>query len=103
MEGLIQSIQEIEFSTIEELYERKEEIREKFKLLDKNTQRIYKWYYFYQLCCVDYDFKSAMWDYMYEITGAELRLAHQYRLFKNKKEKYHQKYMLEEEKKSEQL
>lgn len=101
MEGIIQEIQEIEFSTVEELYEKKDIIREKYKKLDYNTGRIYKWYFFYQLCVLDYDFKSTMWDYICEIAGSELRLAHQYRIFKEKKERYHLKYMLEEQKKKE--
>ena len=99
MEGIIQTLEEMQFSTVEELYEKKEEIREKYSNLDFNMRKLYKWYYFYQLCCLDYDFKSAMWDYICEIGGSEVIVAHQFRLFKNKKEKYHQKYLLEEEKK----
>lgn len=101
MEGILKEIEEIEFQTIEELYEKKEEVRKKYKELSYGTQRIYKWYFFYQLCCADYDLKSAMWDYICEIGGSELRLSHQFRIFKNKKEKYHQKYLLEEAKKKE--
>lgn len=98
MEGLINSIKEMEFETFEDLYERREEIREKFKRKDKNTKKVYKWYFFYQLCCMDYEFKSTMWDFMYEIGGSDVRIVHQYKIIKNKKEKYHQKYLLEEEK-----
>lgn len=101
MEELIQSIKEMEFKTFEDLFERREEIREKFKKKDKNTQRVYKWYFFYQLCCMDYEFKSAMWDYLYEIGDSEARVCHQYKIVKGKKDKYHQKYLLEEEKKKE--
>lgn len=98
MEGLIESLKEMQFDTFEDLYERREEIREKFKKKDDDVKKIYKWYFFYQLCCMEYDFKSAMWDYMYEISGSEVRLARQYRIIKTKKEKYHQKYLLEEQK-----
>lgn len=101
MEGLIDSIKEMEFNSFEDLYERRKEIREIFKKKDKEVKRIYKWYFFYQLCCMDYDFKSAMWDYMYEIGGSDTKVTHQYRIVRNKKEKYHQKYLLEEEKKKE--
>ena len=99
MEGIIQTLEEMQFSTVEELYEKKEEIRKQYNALDFNMRKLYKWYYFYQLCCLDYDFKSAMWDYICEIGGSDIQVAHQFRLFKNKKEKYHQKYLLEEEKK----
>lgn len=101
MEGLIQSLQEIEFETIEELFENRAEIKEKFQKLDKNTQRIYKWYFFYQLCLVDYDLKSLMWDYLYDIEGAELQLRLAYMDFKRKQAKYHLKYILEEQKERE--
>ena len=98
MEGIIEELKEIEFTTVEELYEKKDEIRKKYKKLDKNIQRIYKWYFFYQLCLLDYKLKSLMWDYICEISGTELHLKIEYVNFKKKKEMYHQKYLLEEEK-----
>ena len=101
MEGLVENIRQIEFSTIEELYEKKEEIRDKYQALDYNTRRIYKWYYFYQLCLLDYELKSLMWDYICGITDVDLHLRLAYMDFKRKKEKYHQKYLLEEQKKKE--
>lgn len=104
MEGItqiIQNIQEMEFSTVEELYEKKDLIKEKYQELDYNTRRIYKWYYFYQLCLLDYELKSLMWDYICGITEEDLHLRLAYMDFKRKKEKYHLKYTLEEEKKKE--
>lgn len=101
MEGIFEKIKEMEFSTVEELYEKKDEIKEKYQELDYNTQRIYKWYYFYQLCLLDYKLKSLMWEYICGINGVELHLRLAYSDFKNKKEKYHLKYVLEEEKKRE--
>lgn len=98
MEGLIESIREIEFGTIEELFENRAEIKEKFQELDKDTQRVYKWYFFYQLCLLDYSLKSLMWDYLCDINGAELQLRLAYMDFKRKQAKYHLKYLLEEEK-----
>ena len=99
MEGFMQDIEGMEFLTVEELYEKREFIREKYKILGKNEQRVYKWYFFYQLCIVDYEFKSTMWDYVCEIAGSDLEINHQFRLFKEKKERYHLKYILEEQKK----
>ena len=101
MEEIMQRIKEIEFATVEDLYEKREEIREGYKNLEEDAQRVYKWYFFYQLCLVDYDIKSAMWDYICEIGGAELELNHQYRIFKEKKERLHLKYILEDKKKKE--
>lgn len=101
MEGIIKEIQEMEFQTIEELYERKEEIREKYSKLDYNIGRIYKWYYFYQLCILDYKLKSLMWDYICGIDDCELPLRLAYSDWKRKKEEYHLKYLLEEAKKKE--
>lgn len=101
MEGLIDSIREMGFLTVEELYEKKDEIKKKYQKSDKNTQRIYKWYFFYQLCVLDDKLKSLLWDYLCGIEGCELPLRLAYMDFKNKKEKYHQKYLLEEQKKKE--
>lgn len=101
MEELIENIKEIEFESIEELYDKKEFIQERFKYLDESTRRIYKWYYFYQLCLLDYELKSNMWDYICGISGAELQVRLAYMDFKRKKEKYHMKYLLEEQKKKE--
>lgn len=98
---LRKEIGEIEFDTVEELYERKEEIREKYGKLSGDIKRIYKWYYFYQLCLLDYELKSLMWDYICGIGDVELPLRLSYMNFKRKKEKYHLKYMLEEQKKKE--
>lgn len=94
----MQRIKEIEFATIEELYKNKKKIREGYRKLDEGSKRVYKWYYFYQLCLVDYDLKSVMWDYICGIKGAEIELTHQYRLFKQKKERLHLKYVLEDKK-----
>ncbi len=101
MEGLIDSIRGIEFDSVEGLFDRKDEIRSKFQKMDKNTQRIYKWYFFYQLCLLDYELKSLLWDYLCGIEGCELPLRLAYMDFKKKKEKYHLKYLLEEQKKKE--
>jgi hypothetical protein len=101
MEGLIENIKSAEFSTVEELYERKDEIKFRYQKMDSNTQRIYKWYFFYQLCLLDYKLKSLMWDYICDIGGSELHLRLAYLEFLAKKEKYHLKYILEEEKKKE--
>lgn len=99
MDSIIKILEDAQFSTIEDLYNRREEIRDKYQEMDFNMQKLYKWYYFYQLCCIEYDFKSAMWDYICEIGGSEPRVSHQYRMFMRKKEKYHLKYLLEEQKK----
>ena len=101
MEGLIDSIRGIEFDSVEGLFDRKDEIKSKFQKMDKNTQRIYKWYFFYQLCLLDYELKSLLWDYLCGIEGCELPLKLAYMDFKEKKEKYHLKYLLEEQKKKE--
>lgn len=101
MEGLIDSIRGIEFDSVEGLFDRKDEIKSKFQKMDKNTQRIYKWYFFYQLCLLDYELKSLLWDYLCGIEGCELPLRLAYMDFKKKKEKYHLKYLLEEQKKKE--
>ena len=99
MEGFFQEIEEMLFATIEEFYEKKDLIRKKYKELDCKEARVYKWYFFYQVCVVDYKFKSAMWDYVCCIGGSEEKLEHFYEIFKIKKENYHLKYLLEEEKK----
>lgn len=99
MEGLIESIRDMGFLTVEELYEKRDEIKKKYQKSDKNVQKIYKWYFFYQLCVLDDKLKSLLWDYICDIKGCELHLKIEYMNFLAKKEKYHHKYLLEEEKK----
>lgn len=101
MEEIVQSLNDMSFETFEDLYERRKEIREKFKKKDENVKKLYKWYFFYQLCILDYKLKSLMWDYIYGIEDCELPLGLAYSDWKRKKEEYHLKYLLEEQKKKE--
>ena len=98
MEEALQILKEIEFDTVEDFYERKKEIQTIFKKLKPCEKRVYKWYFFFQLSIVNYDLKSAMWDYVNKV-GDDSQLDKCYEDFKYKKEQYHFKYILEENKK----
>lgn len=99
MEEEIKEIEGMLFETIEEFYERREEIRNRYKEKEYKEKIIYKWYFFYQVCVLSYKMKSVMWDYVCDIEGSEEKLEQYYKIFKIKKENHHLKYLLEEEKK----
>lgn len=54
------------FLDVDDLFRRIKSIREGYLSLEKGVQRVYKWYFFYQLCILhkaDY-LKSSMWNYL---------------------------------------
>lgn len=56
--------EKLTFFCFDDLYRNKEKIREKYLSLPIEIKRIYKWYFFYQLCLLNYGLKSAMWEYI---------------------------------------
>lgn len=63
--AFMEEIKGIRFGSIDEVYKRKEEIREKYQRLDKDGKEIYKWYYFYQLSLLKrVELKRLLWYYM---------------------------------------
>lgn len=82
-------IREIRFKNVDDFMVRKEIIKEKVKLLDRDAKEIYKWYFYHQFCLLSqkyFEFKDLMW--MYAIgEPVEFDLALQYHLFCEKRSK----------------
>lgn len=64
MKEILEAIAELEFIDTDECYQSKKILREKYALLTKDQKKIYKWYFFYQLCILKYPLKNALWCYI---------------------------------------
>lgn len=61
----MEEIKGIRFGSIDEIYERKDEIRKRYQELEKENKEIYKWYYFYQLSLIKrVELKRLLWYYI---------------------------------------
>lgn len=56
--------EDLTFFCFDDLNRNKKRIRESYLSLPIEIRRIYKWYFFYQLCLLNYGLKSAMWEYI---------------------------------------
>ena len=100
MKECLKIINDIRFDDITDLFERKEEIKEKYLRMPLDYKELYKWYYFYQLCILNYSLKSIMWTYLNTesySTDINLELAMEYSKFLKKKDKMLKIYKEEEE------
>lgn len=64
MKDDLETIEMIKFTTPDEFYENKEEIKEIYKTLSKKGKEIYKWYFFYELCMLKNPLKEMFWEYL---------------------------------------
>ena len=89
MDRFLKEISDIRFTSVEELYKRRDEIRELYLWLDLSTKQIYKWYFYYQLCLVKNSFKEALWEYLNGNDSLELqsRLAYEWKVFNRRKDR----------------
>lgn len=79
-------IEEIRFATVDDFFQKKEFIKDKFQSYDIYTKEMYKWYFFYQLCLIKYPLKSAFWDYLNGNDNLP-EVSLQYRLFCERRNK----------------
>ena len=89
MNEFYNSIQGLTFKNVDDLYNRKVQIREKYALLDYPTKQIYKWFYYYELCLLKNPLKRLLWDF---INGSnelsmQLELTQEYKKFCEKRKK----------------
>ena len=99
MKECLRIINDIRFDDITDLFERKEEIKEKYLRMPLDYKELYKWYYFYQLCILNYSLKSIMWTYLNNETYSSeinMDLALEYSKFLKKKDKMLKIYKEEE-------
>lgn len=64
MKEILEKMKEARFTTTDELYSKKDEIREVVQKYDNDTLEIYKWYFFYQLCLLKNPLKELLWNYL---------------------------------------
>lgn len=76
----------MKFFGIDELYNKKEFVRDQFDLLRDDEKYVYKWFYFFQTCHLNSRFKENMWGYITGIVNDE-RIEKEYQYYCNKKEK----------------
>ena len=60
----MQEINDARFMNIDDLFVRKNSIRQTFSMFDNPTKEMYKWYFFYQLCLLKDPLKSEIWEYI---------------------------------------
>jgi len=77
------------FKDIDDLYNKKLEIREKYALLDYPTKQIYKWFFYYQLCLLKNPLKRLLWEYISGINDISVfvNLTYEYKKFCEKRNK----------------
>lgn len=61
MKEIISKIEDISFVSYKELYENKEIIKKLYMLKDEDIKKIYKWYFYYQLCMLKPYYKDSIW------------------------------------------
>lgn len=103
MEEILERIKKARFTTTDEIYAKREEIRKVVQMYDLDTLEVYKWYFFFQLCLLKNPLKSMLWDYLVrENVGLddEVNLTKEYRNYKERCQqilKYQSKNREEEE------
>lgn len=64
MKEILEKIESATFKDVDDLYENRQEIRENFQLFDIDTKKVYKWYFFYELCLLKNPLKGLLWEYL---------------------------------------
>lgn len=84
--SLKEKLESVRFINIEDLYERKEEIRLEYRDFSLFEKEIYKWYFFYELSLVrNSGLKADLWDFLNDMPCIDLEW--KYKSFKKEKMK----------------
>lgn len=94
-EKFLSDITNIDFICIDDLYQKKEYIRENYCNLTGDYKRIYKWYYFFKLGNLKNPLKRLMWEYINGINNY-IELCKEYRLFCDRRKRIIKKQMKED-------
>ena len=90
MRKILRIIESIEFTEVDEFYEKKDYIKQKYQELDMEAKEIYKWYFYFQLCLLKNPLKELLWTYINnqeENMYLSSDLSREYRLFCEKRKK----------------
>lgn len=94
MREFLEKIQDIRFTEVDEFYDRKDEIKEKYQELDDGTKEIYKWYFYFQFCLLKNPLKEMFWTYLNMNCDIYFmaEMTNEYRLFCRKRKKMVENY-----------
>jgi len=84
----LEKIELMRFTTPDEFYESKKEIKAIYQELSKKGKEIYKWYFFYELSMLRNPLKELMWEYLnFEELNIQFKsnLIHEYELYCKKR------------------
>ena len=87
MKEFLERIEKARFTTTDEVFNRRNEIRKIVQSFDLTTLEWYKYYFFFQLCLLKNPLKELLWTYIAkkEISvHEELDLCNEYRLYKER-------------------
>lgn len=87
MKDLLERIEKARFTTTDEIFTRRKEIREIVQNFDLDTLEVYKWYFFFQLCLLKNPLKELLWTYIAKQNislSEESDLCKEYRLYKER-------------------
>lgn len=89
MTEFLERIKDIRFTEVDEFYRRKDEIKEKYQELDRETKEIYKWYFYFQFCLLKNPLKEMLWTYLNMNCDIYFMadMSNEYRLFCRKRNK----------------
>lgn len=87
MEKFLERIEKARFTTTDEIFNRRKEIREIVQGFDLTTLEWYKYYFFFQLCLLKNPLKELLWTYIAKQSisvDEETDLCKEYRLYKER-------------------
>ena len=95
MRDIMENIGTIAFTSFQEAYDKKDEIKEKYAKLNLDAKEVYKWYFYHQLCLMTNKkmcLKDCLWSYIVGKDNIEEKLEEEYNKFakivQKRKEKY---------------
>lgn len=97
MKEVLKAIEDIKFTDFREIYRDRFIIKKLYSIKSIDTKKVYKWYYYYQLCLLKPHYKDSMWLWLNDqLSDEELDL--RYNEFEKIKD--HQKNLYKFDKKS---
>jgi len=91
----MENIGTITFTSFQEAYDKKDEIKEKYAKLNLDAKEVYKWYFYHQLCLMTNKkmcLKDCLWSYIVGKDNIEEKLEEEYGKFYKKVTKMKEKY-----------
>lgn len=87
MKDILERIKWARFTTTDEVFLNRKEIRKHVQQFDNETLEVYKWYFFFQLCMLKNPLKEKMWNFLVKETISINEDSDLCALYRNYKEK----------------